>query len=118
VARAPWGGADQWRPWKPSIQTDSDHPIRPAALVGRVGLTRIAGRSVCGLKVVLNLLDTHENDGVSVLKCGPESGYFIDCELDSFDQSARVGLIRSPSFFGHKNNIVIKESGAHSQPPI
>jgi hypothetical protein len=34
--------------------------------------------------------------------------------LDSFDQSAREGLIRFPSFSGYKNNIVIKESGAHS----
>jgi hypothetical protein len=29
-----------------------------------------------------------------------------------FDQSAREGLIRFPSFSGYKNNIVIKESGA------
>jgi hypothetical protein len=55
---------------------------------------------------------------MSVLKCGPECGYFIDCGLDSFDQSAREGLIQFPSFSGYKNNIVIKETGAHSQPPI
>ncbi|EXL64319.1 hypothetical protein FOPG_19414 [Fusarium oxysporum f. sp. conglutinans race 2 54008] len=35
VTRVPRGEADQWRPWKPPTQTDSDHPIRPAALVGR-----------------------------------------------------------------------------------
>lgn len=64
------------------------------------------------------MVDTHEYDGVSVLKRGPECCYFIDCGLDSFDQSAREGLIRFPSFSGYKNNIVIKESGAHSQPPI
>jgi hypothetical protein len=64
------------------------------------------------------VLDTHEYDRVGVLKCGPECGSFIDCGLDSFDQSAREGLIRLPSFSGYKNNIVIKESGAHSQPPI
>ena len=40
--------------------------------------------------------------------------FFIDCGLDSFDQSAREGLIRFPSFSGYNNNIVIKESGAHS----
>jgi hypothetical protein len=35
-------------------------------------------------------------------------------DLILFDQSARKGLIRFPSFSGYKNNIVIKESGAHS----
>jgi hypothetical protein len=63
------------------------------------------------------MLDMHKYDRVSILKCGPECGYFIDCGLDSFDQSAREGLIRFPSFSGYKNNIVIKESGAHAQPP-
>jgi hypothetical protein len=42
----------------------------------------------------IELLDTHEYDGASVLKCGPECGYFIDCGLDSFDLSAREGLVR------------------------
>jgi hypothetical protein len=40
--------------------------------------------------------------------------WFFFFGLDSFDQSAREGLIRFPSFSGYKNNIVIKESGAHS----
>jgi hypothetical protein len=64
------------------------------------------------------LLDTHEYDGVSVLKCGSECGSFIDCGLDSFYQSVREGLIRFPSISRYKNNIVIKESEAHSQPPM
>jgi hypothetical protein len=52
----------------------------------------------CVYVLGLVVLDTHEYDGVSVLKCGPECGYFIDCRLDSFDQSAREGLIRFPPF--------------------
>jgi hypothetical protein len=64
------------------------------------------------------MLDTHEYDGASVLKCGSECDYFVDCRLDYFDQSASERLIRFPSFSGYKNNIVIKESGAHSQPLI
>jgi hypothetical protein len=44
--------------------------------------------------------------------------FLLIVDLILFDQSAREGLIRFPSFSGYKNNIVIKESGAHSQPPI
>jgi hypothetical protein len=62
------------------------------------------------------LLDTHEYDGVSVLKCGPEYGCFLlIVSLILFDQSVREGLIRFPPFSGYKNNM---ESGAHSQLPI
>jgi hypothetical protein len=45
------------------------------------------------------MLDTHEYDGVSALRCGAECCDVIDCFLDSFDQSAREGLIRFPVLF-------------------
>jgi hypothetical protein len=56
----------------------------------------------------------HEYDGVSVSKCGPECGDVIDCRLDSLISLSGRGWFNSPSFSGYKNNIVIKESGAHS----
>jgi hypothetical protein len=59
------------------------------------------------------LLDTHEYNGVSVSKCGPECDDVIDCRLDSLISLSWRGWFNSPSFSGYKNNIVIKEGGAH-----
>jgi hypothetical protein len=52
------------------------------------------------------LLDTHEYDGVSVSKCGPECGDAIDRRLDSFISLSETGFT---PLFGYKNNIAVRE---------
>jgi hypothetical protein len=52
------------------------------------------------------MLDTHEYDGVSVSKCGPECGNVIDRFFWILSQSVREGF--HPSF-GYKNNIAIRD---------
>jgi hypothetical protein len=54
------------------------------------------GMSLIMYSVRYGLLDTHEYDGVSVSKCGPECGDVIDCRLDSF---VREGLVQFPLLF-------------------